>query len=170
MSEIRSFGLAKIEMGAVGTTGGMGTVLTPLGNTLDQSVDFTQDPPAITEIMSTENDTPEQVFAIRGKKTFKFSMWDATPDTLVMLMGGTKAGTAPNESWQSPPSTPNIEQSVKITTKTGMTIEIARGKVSAQFNYQFRKNALLQVDVEIEVMLPTDGTTADVIVTPVPLA
>lgn len=168
MSEIRSYGLAKIEMGDVGVTGSMGTVLTVLGKTLDQTVDFVQDDPTITDINSTEDDTPEETFSVPGKTNLKFSIMDCTSTTLAKVMGGTVTGTAPNDAWNAPVSSPSIEQSVKITTKTGLTIEIARGKVTGKINYQFRKNAVLQIDVTIQVLVPTDGTTMPIVVTPVP--
>jgi hypothetical protein len=86
----------------------MGTTLAALGVTYKDTAEITQDDPVITEHNSEENDEPEETIATKGKTTVKWSIIDATPATLVKVLGGTVTGTAPDEVWNAPATATDI--------------------------------------------------------------
>ena len=156
MSEKRAIGLAYIKVGPVGVDGDMGNVLAALGVTYKDSADLTQAADAETEINSEENDDPEEIITVRGKKTLKWSIMDYNPDTLVKVLGGTVTGVAPNEVWNDGGVTPNLEMSIEFKEKKNNVVcRIPRAKISAVINWKLSSKGVALVDITATVMTPT---------------
>lgn len=162
MAEKRSIGLASLTIGAIAEDGDMGTTLAALGVTYQDSADLVQADDSLTEIYSEENDDPEEIIAIPGIKTLKFSIMNFDADTLVLVLGGTATGTIPNKKWLAPSSRVIIEKSIKLLTKTGNTIDIPRARVSGKLNMKFSKKGVALVDITARVMVPSKAGVAPI--------
>jgi hypothetical protein len=159
MSEIRSIGLAHIKLGAIANDGGMGQSLSILGVTYQDTADLTQEDPEITNIMSEENDEPEEVIEVKGAKKLKFSIMNFDPDVMVRVLGGTSTGSAPNKIWSAPIAADPIELSIDILTKRNVSILIPRAKITAKLNMQFRKKGVTLIDIVATILTPTKNGT-----------
>ena len=163
MAEIRSIGLSYIKIGDIAEDGGMGQSLSALGVTYQDTAELVQDEPEVTNIFSEENDEPEEVIETQGVKKLKWSIMNYDPDQLVRVLGGTATGNSPNKVWNSPVSKEPIEQSIEILTKYNYKIQIARAKITAKLNFQFRKKGVALVDIEATILTPTKSNLAPVL-------
>jgi hypothetical protein len=151
-------GLEKFEMGPIAGDGGMGTVLTQVGDTVAGSSSMTSSDDTKTDFNIEESDSPVlSIVSTKGKLTLNLSTYNNSADNLVRLFGGTKvAGTGgAGDTWEAPDTFLEQEQSIKLTFKQGGYMLIPRGKVSAKPNFQFNKSALSQVDISIDILQPT---------------
>jgi hypothetical protein len=154
--KIYTLGLEKIEMGEVGTDGGMGTTLAQIGYTYEDTCTLTTEDPTDTEFYVEELDDPVAVISKQGKTTFSFSLANPSADTLKELMGGTVNSST--GAWEAPTKLPTIEKSVKITPTQGFVITVPRMKIVAKFNANFSKTNMTLVEVTGTVLTPTkDG-------------
>jgi hypothetical protein len=143
-------------MGPVASDGGPGTALTTLGKTDASATNgFTQDDPTETNYESLEDDDPVDVETTPGAKNLRFTILDPIPENMVRVLGGTTSGTAPDLTWEAPDSMPDIEQTVSVVVKKGLSLTVPRGKVTAKVNHDFSKNGgKLAVDVVVRVLTP----------------
>ena len=148
-------GLASIKLGAIAIDGGMGTVLSALGFTEEDSAKFNFDEPEKKEYPVEETDTPFFVTTKQGKKTFTFTVADPTVQTYVETMGGTVTGTGADAVYDSPLVAPIIERSLEVTPKIGTGFKFPRVLVTATLTDSIGKNALLGVNVTCEILQPT---------------
>jgi len=160
MAERRLLGVTSILMGNIAADGGMGTSLAALGVTYRDSAELLSEEVKSTEHYSEENDDPEEVVLEKGFTTVKWSIIDATPDTLIKVLGGTKTGTAPNEIWNAPSLAPDIEQSVQINSKNGFSVDIVRAKITANIDYKISRTGIFKVNITAKVLTPTKANTA----------
>ena len=163
MSELRSIGVVGIKMGDIAVGGGMGTSLTDVGKIFKDSAELSQEDSSVTDFESEQDDDPIESVEKLGKKTLKFSITDYTPTTLEKFLGGDATGTAPADSWGSPSTSPELEQSIEITTNK-LVISIARCKVRAKLNMKLGKTSMALIDVVCQILVPTDGVTAPVVI------
>lgn len=153
-------GVTAISMGNLASDGGPGTSLTTLGNT-DASAtnNFVFEDPTITDYMALESDDPIDQEVTAGAKTLSITLLDPIPDAMVRVLGGTVTGAgtgADPKVWNAPLYMPDIEQTVKVTSKKGMNLTINRGKVTATVNHDFAKNGgKLVVNIKVRVLTPT---------------
>lgn len=63
-------------------------------------------------------------------------------------------GTLVEEMWEAPDQFPDIELSVRLTTKTGNVIKIPRAKISPKFSVSLTKDKLGQIDLVATVLQP----------------
>lgn len=159
MAEIRSIGLTSIKLGDIAVDGGMGTSLTVLGVTYQDTAELVQDDPEITEIFSEENDEPEEVLESKGPARLRWSIMNFDPDQVVRVLGGEVTGTTP-KIWNAPLAKDPVELSIEVITKTGLKIEIPRAKINAKINWQFRKKGVGLIDIEARILTPTKAATA----------
>jgi hypothetical protein len=155
MSEIRSIGLTHIKLGDIAGDGGMGTSLSILGVTYQDTAELVRDDPEVTEIFSEENDEPEEVVEVKGAAKLRWSIMDVTPATAVRILGGEVSGS----TYESPLAKDPIEKSIEILTKTGLKIQIPRAKIYAKENFQFRKKGGLLIDIEARILTPSKADT-----------
>ncbi|MDR2652263.1 MAG: hypothetical protein LBC68_08115 [Prevotellaceae bacterium] len=157
-SNVYTLGLSKIEIGAVGTDGGMGTVLAQLGYTYQDTCTMTMDDPETTDFIAEEVDDPVVSISRAGKINFNFSIMNADVNVLQKLLGGTITGDPSEgepEVWNAPASIPAIEQSIKITPNQGLQFSIPRAKVTAKINGSFSKTNIFLIEVACTVLIPT---------------
>lgn len=159
MSEIRSIGLKHIKIGEIAGDGGMGTSLTALGVTYQDTAELTQGDPELTEIFSEENDDPEEVIETKASKSVKWSIMNFDPDQMVRVLGGTSL----NGAWHAPTVMDPIEMSIEILSKNDYKIEIPRAKIVAKLNMQFRKKGVTLIDIEAKILTPTKANTAPIV-------
>lgn len=165
MAEIRSYGLEYIKVGAIEADGGLSTALAALGVTFENTAELVQDDAEITEIKSEENIEPEEIFEVEGTKRVNWSVMNYDADKLVIVLGGTATGVAPNKTWESPVSKDPIELSVEFKTKTGHIVQIPRAKITAKLNWQIRKNGMALVEISARVMTPAKADTPPISIT-----
>jgi hypothetical protein len=161
MAEIRTLGLASIEIGDP-VDGGVATTFAALGVTYKDTATISEEDPAEAPHYSEENEDPEEILYRKGKKTIKWSIMDSSPATLAKILGGTTEGTAPNNTWDGPRALFNVEKSVKITPRSGHIIVFPRVKLSGKMNYKLARTGIFLVDITGTVLIPTDGETAPV--------
>jgi hypothetical protein len=159
MSEVRTLGLQKIEVGDIAGDGGVATTFAALGKTYKDTADLQGAEPAVFEHYSEESDDPEEIVETKGKVTVKWSIFDTDADTLVKVLGGTSTGTAPNKIWSDGGTAPSVEKSIKITPKAGKIVTIVRAKLTAKPNYKLTKNGIFMVDIIATVLTPTKAAT-----------
>jgi hypothetical protein len=166
MAEKRAIGLLSIELGAIAGDGGIATTFASLGVTYQDSAELMQADNNITEIFSEENDDAEEVIEVMGGKTLKWSVMNIDPDNLVLILGGTATGTAPNKTWEAPDTRSQIEKSVRVKTKTNQTIDIPRAKIMAKINWKFSKKGVALIDITAKVLKPTKAGVASLKIYP----
>ncbi len=150
-----TLGLSKIEVGDIGTDGAMGTTLSTLGYTYQDTCKMTQDDPETTEHYAEEADDPIVSISRGGKTNFAFSIMDADLTVLKTLLGGTTTGTGATEKWEAPDKLPVIEKSVRITPEQGLKFEIPRMKLVSKINAEFSKKGIMLIEVTGTVLQPT---------------
>jgi hypothetical protein len=168
MSEIRSIGLIHIKLGAIAGDGGMGTSLSILGVTLQDTAELIQEDPEITEIFSEENDDPEESIETAGPKKLKWSIMNFDPDQMVRVLGGTSTGVAPNKIWSAPRTKDPIELSCEVLSKYYVRTQIPRLKITAKLNMQFRKKGVTLVDIVGTILTPTKAGVAPMTIQDLP--
>lgn len=161
--KVYTLGLSKIEIGAIANDGGMGTTLSQLGYTYQDTCTMTQEDPETNEFYAEEEDDPVVAISKAGKISFAFSLMNPSPEAMVELMGGTasKSSTSAseNDTWEAPNSTVQIEKSVKITPLQGYTISVPRMKITAKINAEFQKSGIFLVEVSGTILTPTKADT-----------
>ncbi len=159
MASLITIGLASIKMGNVAGDGGMGSSLTVLGYTEQDSCTFTIEEGESTDFIPEEVDDPIYTINRPGARTLEFTIMDADPPTIARVLGGTVSttGTAPNQvhTWNAPAAAPNIEQSIEVTPKEGLILEITRAKIFGSLESPFSKNGLFTLTVRAQVLKPT---------------
>ncbi|MBC9913187.1 hypothetical protein [Chitinophaga varians] len=152
-------GLKKLEMGDVAADGGMGTSLAEFGATVSQTAVLQNESPNVTDFNIEEQSTPFYTASVDGKITLTWSSYNVEPSSLVLVKGGTVTTDPSGTTWAAPTETPNIEKSIRLTTKDGTIIEIPRGKLDTVFQWNFQKDKLAQVDFTCTVLMPTKANT-----------
>lgn len=156
-------GLKQFLMGSIAGDGGMGTSLTQLGPTVSDTAILTNEAPTKTDFTVEEYDTPYYTQVTQGKDTLSLSVYDVEPASLVRVLGGTvSVDGSGNNVWEAPTTVPQIEQSVRLITQKNGTVDIPRGKVSAVKQFNFKKTALFQVDITIDVLIPEKSSVAPI--------
>ncbi|PLK44406.1 hypothetical protein [Emticicia sp. TH156] len=163
MGKLVTIGLAKIEVGEIGTNGVMGTSLETIGHTAEGSCTIETADPEITEFFVEELDEPIHTAAKMAVTTITFQL--ASPDLeqcKAVFGGDLNPETGTPTSWDYPSGLVTIEKSVKITPKEGLIFSIPRAKITAKFTGQFGRSETLKVEVVITVLKPT-GNVAPMI-------
>lgn len=161
---IVTLGLSKIEVGGIAADGGMGTTLSPLGLTYQDTCKMTQEDPETTEHYAEELDDPVVSVSRGGKINFAFSIMNADVDTLVTLLGGTKSTAG---AWEAPAKLPVVEKSVRIIPEQGLKFEIPRMKLATKINAEFSKKGLFLLEVAGTVLAPNSASAKKMTATPI---
>lgn len=156
-----NLGVSKIEVAPIAGDGGVGTVFAALGLTQEGTTKINFADPTTTDLMVEEFDTAADSIVTGGEKTIEFVIANPDEDTLVALMGGTKAGTAGTTTYTAPASYAIIERSVKITPKKGMGFIFPRVLITARPTSDLGKTTWMGVTVTGKVLAPTKAGTTD---------
>ncbi len=148
-------GIEKIELGPIGALGAMGTTLTSLGFTEEDSVKMNFEDAEKKEYFAEETDTAWFISTKAGKKSVEFTIANPDAQTLVTVFGGTVTGTGAATVYKAPAVMPVIEQSLKITPKIGFGFNFPRVLVTAKFTDSLGRNSLLGIAVSCEILQPT---------------
>lgn len=168
MSEKRSIGLDYLKLGDIAEDGGMGTSLASIGVTYKDSCELMQEDAEVTDIPCEEYDDPVESIEILGKRTLKWSIMDYTPDTLVKVLGGTVTGAGTEvdpKVWNAPTTSPSLEKSIEMKSKSGILFKIPRAKIMAKLNAKIVKNGVALVDITATILTPTKANTAPLSIT-----
>lgn len=157
-------GFSKVEIGDVAVDGGAGATLTVLGNTDRDSAELTTEEPETQEHYAEESDYPVAVAQRIGKSMFKCAIIDPDAELLHKVFGGTLTGTAP-KSWNSPATAPIIEQTVKVTSKQGLTFTYPRARITATISGQLSHSGKLVVNIMAIPQQPTKTGVSAIIAT-----
>lgn len=159
MVKVFTLGLSKIEMGDIANDGGMGSSLSQLGYTNQDSAQLTMEVPQATEFFAEEVDDPVLVSKKAGAITIAFDLMNPAPETLALVLGGTAGKSdqqlTDNDQWEAPSSVGDIEQSLKVTPKQGYVFEIPRASISANLTGNFASGSLMLLHIEAKVLTPT---------------
>lgn len=161
--KVISVGLEYIKFGDIAVDGGMGTTLAALGLTAENTCSMTSEDPQVTEFFSEENDSPEAEISRPGKTVLNFSIMDANADNLAQVFGGTVDDTGTSDKWKAPATSPTIEQSIELKTKTGAVIQIPRASVRGKFNSNFSRQGVFLVDVVATILQPAKADEPNLI-------
>lgn len=154
MATVR-IGLTSIVLGPIAGNGGMGTVLTQIGDTVEGTPTYTVEDPTKVDFPTEESDTPYySTVTKQGKESFTWQSYQFDADTLVRLFGGTKA-VGPPETWSAPASVPEIEQSMRITWKNGGSVDYPRVKLTAKKLASFKKGEPSKLEITADILQPT---------------
>lgn len=160
-----AIGISKIEYGDVGD-GIPGVTLTEITDPIAEgSVAFSFSEPTETNIMSETSDVPVATILTKEDPEYiEFALITPEAATLAALAGG----TATSDKWDAPSSVPEINQTIKITTKTkdseAIEYTIVNAKVVSRFNQAPAKKAAEQLLVRCYVQ--EARTAAGVVNTP----
>lgn len=150
MADLITIGLAKIEVGPMGSAGAMGTTLAVIGDTAEGSCTIETADPEITEFYVEEKDAPIHTSVKQGVTTVTFQL--AAPD--LTQCAAVFGGTVSSGVWEYPTGYVSMEKAVKITPKEGIIFSIPRGKMTAKFTGQFGRADTLKVEISIQVLQP----------------
>ncbi len=170
MAEKRSIGLASLKIGDIESDGGMGTTLETLGVTYKDSCELTQDDPQVTDIECEESDDPVESIETIGARTLKWSIMDYNPQTLVKVLGGTVTGSGTELDpfvWNAPSTSPSIEKSIELVSKSGVKFQIPRAKIMAKLNAKIVKNGVALIDITAKILTPTKAGVAPIMISEV---
>jgi hypothetical protein len=157
MGKLITIGLAKIEVGAIGANGVMGTSLETIGHTAEGSCTIETADPELTEFFAEEQDEAIHTAAKMAVTTITFQLAAPDLEQCSKVFGGEVVGTGSAATWEYPATLENIEKSVKIKPKEGLIFSIPRAKITAKFTGQFGRSETLKVEVVITVLKPTNG-------------
>lgn len=160
-----AIGIEKIEYGDVGD-GIPGASLAAISDPIAEgSVSFSFSEPTETNIMSETSDIPVATILTKEDPEYiEFALITPEAATLAALAGG----TATLDKWEAPSSVPEINQTVKITTKAKdseqIEYTIVNAKLVSRFNQAPAKKAEEQLLVRCYVQ--EARTDAGVVNTP----
>lgn len=159
--KIYTIGLSKIEVGAIGADGVMGTNLATLGYTYQDTCKMTQEEPETTDHYAEEVDDPVLSVSRGGKTLFNFSLMNPSVVVMADLLGGkaTEGVAGTPDKWEAPAKIPTVEKSVRITPEQGLKFEIPRMQLVSKINAEFSKKGILLIEVAGKVMQPTKADT-----------
>lgn len=124
---------------------------TAYGLTYEDTCNMSQEDGETTEFYAEEEDEAIDEITKQGKTTFNFSLMDPTLDSLKRLFGG----EITEKIWGYPDTVAEVEASIIIKPRKGLSFHISRGKVKAKFNGQFSKKGLMLLEISVTVMKPT---------------
>lgn len=156
-----NLGVSKIEVSAIAGDGGVGTTFAALGLTQEGTTKINFADPTTTDLMVEEFDTAADSIVTGGEKTIEFVIANPDEDTLVALMGGTKAGTGATTTYTAPATYAIVERSVKITPKKGMGFIFPRVLITAKPTSDLGKTTWMGVTVTGKVLVPTKAGVTD---------
>lgn len=159
-------GINKIEFAPIGVDGTVGTVFTQIGLTNIDSASLATEDGTTTDFFSEEHDLPEFSYTSEGKVTLTFDLMDPNLDAFARLWGGTVTGTGSAAVWERPRTITPLEQSVKITPKTGLVSTFPRMKIMPRLNSNLGKNSLFMISITCDILMPMDEDTAPMILGP----
>lgn len=163
--KVITIGLSSIEYAPIPADGSLATTgWKTFGYTAEGSCSFSTEDGDKTEIMVEEIDTPVFVDAKPGKQTFEFAVADPGLETLKELFGGEIKTTGGKEAWHHPRSVENKEVALRVTSRRGLTFEVARALLSPKLNGSFARGELFKVEVSAQVLTPTKADVAPLVV------
>lgn len=151
-------GLENVKLGAIAGDGGMGTVLTNVGNTVEGSATLTTEEGQKTDFKIEESDSPIMSISTEADTmSLSWSSYDCDATQLQRMFGGTvvPATSATGETWQAPDVIPEIEQSLEAIWKNGDKLQIPRAKIKASLAMSFNRGTLSQINITATVLQPT---------------
>lgn len=161
----RFLGLVSIKIGAIANDGGLGTSLTAVGDTVEDSCVFASEDATQAEIKTEESDDPIEIISTPGKKTLTWETYNVDGAMMAKLFGGTYTaavggGSPTPATWEAPATFPDVEQSIEVTDKKGNKLEFVRAKLSPKLQADFKKTALGKITIVATILTPTKANTA----------
>jgi len=146
----KAIGISKVEYGTVGD-GVPAIAFTEIAEAfVEESVVFGFGEPSDTKIPQETKDTAYHTITTKEDPDYiEFKLLTPAAATLVTLMGGSATG----EKWEEPPAIPEINLTIKITTKTvgGYYYEytIVNGKVVGRLDGAPSKKKAETVNIRV---------------------
>jgi hypothetical protein len=151
----KSIGLTSWKLGAIAVDGDMGTTLTQVGATVQDSAAITTETGTTSDFNIEESDSAfYSIESTPGRVVLALSTYDVDLDTMARFWGGTVV-TGPPKTWDMPDTLPVIERSLEINTRDGWKLQIPRAAITVRMQWNLKKTALAQLDIEAVVLQPT---------------
>lgn len=155
-----ALGVSSIKLGDIAPDGDMGTILTNYPEIVEGSASFIQ--AAGTKTSFKVETQIQDFFAFNnpGDVIVKFSLYNVSPESLVVFFGGrvTTTGVAPDpvlKTYHGNNTAYNKEQSCQIQTTEGPLMNIIRLQIAAILTWNLSKTKLAQVDITGTILSPT---------------
>lgn len=160
MAKYRMKGISKIEIGACGADGAMGSSLAEVANIYKDSVELTIEAPDKTEIQCEGSDAPD-ILAVDGSgkvKQLAFATLDLSTTNMELFLGGAVATGV----WSAAVSDDPIYKSIKITTiaYSGYyyVIDIPRALVLGKLTAPLKKTDVGKIECEAHIEAPINAS------------
>ena len=157
-------GIKSIKMGDCGADGAMGITLdTVFENIVNDTCTVELPKASVTSI--TPDDKPNPIAILLDdssvQKKIMFSTYNASPEMMAVLFGGTVAGN----KWSAPTSMALKQQSVELVSKDidGFHDVMTAPKcaIVAGYTGKHNKKGLSEIAVEMYILTPKDATGTD---------
>lgn len=128
-----------------------------LGNISSDGIDWGGDAPEYIKLYAAQVRTgPVKKIMKKGATNIlKFNLIELLPQNCVDVMGGSVVGNG----WKAPSDTVLLEDSVRIVSGTGQTIEVVKAGLSGVVRGKLGGDEALYVECELEVLTPSDGSS-----------
>lgn len=153
-----NYSLDSLKIGDVGDDGGMGTVLEEIG--INSVV---RDTAVLSQAEGTSTSFPLEIeqyafyqVTTPGDTTFAADFYVTDGEQLAKMFGGTytPSPTGGADTYDFPANQVEMEKSVQFIQKMGTAIQVARMKVYARFEWNFKRTSLPLVHFSGTVLLP----------------
>lgn len=152
-----AIGLKNLYMGAIEADGGMSQSLELISYAVEGTPVLTFEEGEKTDFNIEQSNDPFYSITVPGNKVLTLSIYGQSPALMYKYFGGeltTGATTADPDIWESPLLFPDMERSILAEHMNGGYLQIPRAKVVALVQWNFQKNLLPQIDLNITVLTP----------------
>jgi len=149
----------RVEIGALGVDGAMGTSFDEIENLVLDSVILAKEASDIYDIEVEDADAPIlSVIENAGEFLFSFGTNDLKKDNMILAFGG----EATLEKWEAPVSETISERCLRITTREVdgyyRVIEIPRAMLATTMNGELKRGTAAGILFECKAIAPIDGS------------
>ena len=116
--------------------------------------DMTEEDGTSTDLYSEMDNTPKLSFQEPGKETLSLELMDTTPARLAFFLGGNVVSSGGKDTWSKPANQGANEKHITITLIDDTEMVIPRAKIVGKKNFQFRRNNIWTLDVNITPLTP----------------
>lgn len=150
-------------MGAIANDGGMGTVLTAIGDIKENTIKVLEADGTRTSFRAAGKSAPVLEAVQDGDMTIEFDLMSMDKEVMADLMGGTVTGDPGEEVWNRPLKKPVIERSFEIEDEEGVPMQLPRVSLVGTIQNVYSPTDVNVIRVKGVVMQPKKAGTAAVI-------
>lgn len=152
MAKEVTIGLEKLELFKLGADGTAEVTAIIIGDTLEDSLTFTQEDGTTVDINVEESETPVYSKTFKGSRSFTYQIPNPDVEKLAELWGSFDA----LKGFEEPTQSVVVECKVVVTPSIGKIITFNRVNMSFGFDGSLGKNNALQLNVTGNVIKPVN--------------